>query len=182
TPYAAAYGGHQFGTWAGQLGDGRAISLGEAVAPDGTVQELQLKGAGPTPYSRRADGRAVLRSSVREFLCSEAMHHLGVPTTRALSLVATGEQVLRDMFYDGNAALEPGAIVCRVSPSFLRFGSFELFSVRQEYPVLRQLVDFCIARDFPHLLSAHTKGSVPLYNAWFDEICQRTARLINEWM
>ncbi len=104
-PFAMNYGGHQFGNWAGQLGDGRAIGLGEAVAVDGSRQMLQLKGAGPTPYSRSADGRAVLRSSVREFLCSEAMHHLGVPTTRALSLVLTGDQVVRDMFYDG----APGA-------------------------------------------------------------------------
>jgi uncharacterized protein YdiU (UPF0061 family) len=112
-PYAANYGGHQFGHWAGQLGDGRAISLGEVVTTAGERWELQLKGAGPTPYSRRADGRAALRSSIREFLCSEAMHYLGVPTTRALSLVTTGEQVMRDMFYDGHPRLEPGAIVCR---------------------------------------------------------------------
>ena len=101
-PYAANYGGHQFGNWAGQLGDGRAITLGEILNAAGERWELQLKGAGPTPYSRTADGRAVLRSSLREFLCSEAMHHLGVPTTRALSLVLTGEQVVRDMFYDGH--------------------------------------------------------------------------------
>ena len=101
-PYAANYGGHQFGNWAGQLGDGRAITLGETINAAGERWELQLKGAGPTPYSRTADGRAVLRSSIREFLCSEAMHHLGVPTTRALCLVATGEQVMRDMFYDGH--------------------------------------------------------------------------------
>ena len=125
-PYAANYGGHQFGQWAGQLGDGRAITLGEVINRAGQRWELQLKGAGPTPYSRAADGRAVLRSSIREFLCSEAMHHLGVPTTRALSLVLTGEQVVRDMFYDGNPRLEPGAIVCRVAPSFIRFGNFEL--------------------------------------------------------
>ncbi len=100
-PYAARYGGHQFGHWAGQLGDGRAITLGELI-PQGERWELQLKGAGPTPYSRTADGRAVLRSSVREFLCSEAMHFLGVPTTRALSLVATGDVVVRDMFYSGD--------------------------------------------------------------------------------
>ena len=100
--YATAYGGHQFGAWARQLGDGRAIFLGEAVNTAGERFELQLKGAGKTPYSRSADGRAVLRSSIREFLCSEAMHHLGVPTTRALSLVATGENVVRDMFYDGH--------------------------------------------------------------------------------
>ena len=129
-PYASNYGGHQFGHWAGQLGDGRAISLGEAVLADGPRRELQLKGAGPTPYSRSADGRAVLRSSIREFLCSEAMHHLGIPTTRALSLVGTGEDVVRDMFYDGHAQAEPGAIVCRVAPSFLRFGHFELPAMR----------------------------------------------------
>src|SRR5690606_22740517 len=100
--YATNYGGHQFGTWAGQLGDGRAITLGEAIGADGKRLELQLKGAGPTPYARTADGRAVLRSSVREFLCSEAMHHLGVPTTRALCLIGTGEEVVRDMLYDGH--------------------------------------------------------------------------------
>ena len=128
-PYAANYGGHQFGHWAGQLGDGRAITLGETINAAGERWELQLKGAGQTPYSRTADGRAVLRSSVREFLCSEAMHHLGVPTTRALSLVATGEEVVRDMFYDGHPKAEPGAIVCRVAPSFIRFGNFELPAV-----------------------------------------------------
>src|SRR4029077_779033 len=109
-------GGHQFGSWAGQLGDGRAINLGEFINAKNQRWELQLKGAGPTPYSRGADGRAVLRSSLREFLCSEAMYHLGVPTTRALSLVSTGEQVMRDMFYDGHAQYEPGAVVCRVAP------------------------------------------------------------------
>ncbi|HRO26294.1 MAG TPA: protein adenylyltransferase SelO family protein, partial [Luteimonas sp.] len=114
--------------------------------------ELQLKGAGLTPYSRSADGRAVLRSSVREFLCSEAMHHLGIPTTRALSLVATGEGVVRDMFYDGHPQVEPGAIVCRVAPSFIRFGHFELPYSRGDVELLRHLADFCIWRDFPHLL------------------------------
>ena len=109
-PHALCYGGHQFGNWAGQLGDGRAINLGEVVNRRGEHWTLQLKGAGPTPYSRNADGLAVLRSSLREFLCSEAMFHLGVPTTRALSLILTGESVLRDMFYDGNPALEPGEI------------------------------------------------------------------------
>ena len=125
-PHAMAYGGHQFGNWAGQLGDGRAIGLGEIVTSASKRYALQLKGAGPTPYSRTADGLAVLRSSVREFLCSEAMFHLDVPTTRALSLVTTGERVMRDMFYDGNPALEPGAVVCRVAPSFIRFGNFEM--------------------------------------------------------
>ncbi|TDK33316.1 protein adenylyltransferase SelO [Luteimonas terrae] len=177
-PYASNYGGHQFGHWAGQLGDGRAITLGEGVAADGRRWELQLKGAGPTPYSRRADGRAVLRSSIREFLCSEAMHHLGVPTTRALSLVATGDAVVRDMFYDGNAAPEPGAIVCRVAPSFLRFGHFELPYTRGDVDLLRQLVDFTIARDFPHLGG---EGEA-LYAAWFAEVCTRTAAMIAGWM
>ena len=176
-PHATNYGGHQFGSWAGQLGDGRAITLGEAVAPDGRHWELQLKGAGPTPYSRHADGRAVLRSSIREFLCSEAMHHLGIPTTRALSLVATGETVVRDMFYDGRARPEPGAIVCRASPSFLRFGHFELPSSRGDVDLLRQLAVFCIDRDFPHLA-----GRDDALAAWFEEIALRTARLVAEWM
>src|SRR6476646_10668729 len=152
-PFAANYGGHQFGHWAGQLGDGRAISLGEMINAAGERWELQLKGAGPTPYSRTADGRAVLRSSVREFLCSEAMHHLGIPTTRALSLVTTGDQVVRDMFYDGHPREETGAIVCRVAPSFIRFGSFELPASRRDEALLTQLVDFTIARDYPHLVS-----------------------------
>ncbi|MGH8085434.1 MAG: protein adenylyltransferase SelO [Lysobacter sp.] len=177
-PFAANYGGHQFGHWAGQLGDGRAITLGEAVNAAGERWELQLKGAGPTPYSRTADGRAVLRSSVREFLCSEAMHHLGVPTTRALSLIGTGEQVMRDMFYDGNARPESGAIVCRVAPSFLRFGNFELPASRGNAALLKQLVDFCIRRDFPHLQG----DGEALYAAWFDEVCARTAVMIGHWM
>ncbi|MGY0798774.1 protein adenylyltransferase SelO [Lysobacter sp. A286] len=177
-PFASNYGGHQFGHWAGQLGDGRAISLGEVVTATGERWELQLKGAGPTPYSRNADGRAVLRSSVREFLCSEAMHHLGVPTTRALSLVATGEAVVRDMFYDGHPAPEPGAIVCRAAPSLLRFGNFELPASRGDIDLLRQLVDFCIRRDFPHL---EGEGEA-LYGAWFREICERTAVMIGHWM
>ncbi len=176
--YATAYGGHQFGNWAGQLGDGRAIILGEVIAPDQSRFELQLKGAGPTPYSRRADGRAVLRSSIREFLCSEAMHHLGVPSTRALSLVLTGDQVERDMFYDGNAALEPGAIVCRVAPTFIRFGHFELFASRGETALLRQLVDFTINHYFSHITAAGDERIV----AWFAEVCVRTARMVAAWM
>jgi len=177
-PYAANYGGHQFGNWAGQLGDGRAISLGETISAQGERWELQLKGAGLTPYSRGADGRAVLRSSVREFLCSEAMHHLGVPTTRALSLVDTGEQVVRDMFYDGNSAAERGAIVCRVAPSFIRFGNFELPASRDDVELLKQLVDFTIRRDFPEL-----KGEgEALYAEWFAAVCERTAQMVAHWM
>ncbi|KRG69181.1 hypothetical protein ABB29_09865 [Pseudoxanthomonas dokdonensis] len=177
-PYAANYGGHQFGNWAGQLGDGRAISLGEVIAASGKRWELQLKGAGPTPYSRTADGRAVLRSSIREFLCSEAMHHLGIPTTRALSLVASGEPVVRDMFYDGHPRPEPGAIVCRVAPSFLRFGNFELPASRNDLALLRQLVEFCIDRDYPQLQG---QGEA-LYGQWFEQICIRTAQMIAGWM
>ena len=179
--YATAYAGHQFGNWAGQLGDGRAILLGEAVAPSGEHIELQLKGAGPTPYSRRADGRAVLRSSIREFLCSEAMHHLGVPTTRALSLVATGEQVERDMFYDGNPELEPGAIVCRVAPTFIRFGHFELFASRGEHALLQRLIDFTITHYFPAVAAQHADPTERML-AWYADVCTRTARLIAQWM
>jgi len=186
SPYAANYGGHQFGHWAGQLGDGRAITLGEVLRPDGARWELQLKGAGPTPYSRSADGRAVLRSSVREFLCSEAMHHLGVPTTRALCLVATGEPVVRDMFYDGHPREEPGAIVCRVAPSFIRFGNFELPASRNDVPLLRRLVDFTIRRDFPSLVPPVDDGSARLpesvHAAWFAKVCTRTATLVAHWM
>jgi uncharacterized protein YdiU (UPF0061 family) len=177
-PYAANYGGHQFGNWAGQLGDGRAITLGETVHAAGRRWELQLKGAGPTPYSRSADGRAVLRSSIREFLCSEAMHHLGVPTTRALSLVATGESVQRDMFYDGHPRFEPGAIVCRVAPSFIRFGNFELPSSRADVGLLEKLVDFTLQRDYPEL-----QGSgAALREEWFRQVCERTATMVAHWM
>ncbi len=178
--YATAYGGHQFGNWAGQLGDGRAILLGEAVTSNGRF-ELQLKGAGRTPFSRGADGRAVLRSSIREFLCSEAMHHLGVPTTRALSLVATGDDVERDMFYDGNAALEPGAIVCRVAPTFIRFGHFELLASRNDSALLRQLVDFTITHYFAEIAKAYADENERIV-AWFADVCVRTAKLVAEWM
>ncbi len=177
-PYAARYGGHQFGNWAAQLGDGRAMTLVELNCPDGGRRELQLKGAGRTPYSRTADGRAVLRSSVREFLCSEAMHHLGIPTTRALSLVATGDAVVRDMFYDGNAAAEPGAIVCRVAPSFVRFGNFEILTWSDELAELKQLADYVINTHFPQLGTP----SPEVYACWFEEICRRTAVMVAEWM
>lgn len=182
-PFAANYGGHQFGHWAGQLGDGRAISLGETINARGERWELQLKGAGRTPYSRSADGRAVLRSSIREFLCSEAMHHLGVPTTRALSLVATGDEVVRDMFYDGHPRPEPGAIVCRVAPSFIRFGNFELPASRGDVGLLTQLIDFTIRRDFPELIQADLAGdSNELRAEWFAQVCERTALMVAHWM
>lgn len=176
-PYAANYGGHQFGNWAGQLGDGRAIALGELTRPDGESAELQLKGAGSTAYSRRADGRAVLRSSIREFLCSEAMHALGVPTTRALSLVLTGDQIVRDMFYDGNAAPEPGAVVCRVAPSFLRFGSYQLPYSRKEHVLLKTLADFTLKNWFPQFADQGKDG----YAAWLAEVADRTAQMMAHW-
>lgn len=175
--YTTCYGGHQFGVWAGQLGDGRAINLGEIVNHKGERWALQLKGAGLTPYSRSADGLAVLRSSVREFLCSEAMYHLGVPTTRALSLILTGEQVYRDMFYDGNPGYEPGAIVCRVAPSFTRFGNFQIFAARSDLELLKKLLDYTIRVDFPHL----GEPSRAVYLGWFEEVCQRTAEMIIHW-
>jgi protein adenylyltransferase len=176
-PYAANYGGHQFGNWAGQLGDGRAITLGEVINTRGERWELQLKGAGPTPYARSADGRAVLRSSIREFLCSEAMFHLGVPTTRALSLVATGELVERDMFYDGRPQMEPGAVVCRVAPSFIRFGNFELPASRGDHGLLDRLIDFTIRRDFAGL-----DPRDDLRAEWFAQVCERTAIMVAHWM
>ena len=187
TTYATRYGGHQFGNWAGQLGDGRAIYLGELIHGNKRF-ELQLKGAGETPYSRNADGRAVLRSSLREFLCSEAMHYLGIPTTRALSLVTTGDLVRRDMFYDGNPKMETGAIVCRVAPSFTRPGHFELLASNDELDLLKRVIGFTIDRDFADW---HSKIGLPLdknnpstvlIEAWFKEICERTAILIAHWM
>lgn len=195
-PIATRYGGHQFGSWAGQLGDGRAINLGEIVNRRGEHWTLQLKGAGPTPYSRGADGFAVLRSSLREFVCSEAMFHLGVPTTRALSLVVTGEDVTRDILYDGHPAPEPGAVVCRAAPSFTRFGHFEIFAAHQETALLRRFADFTIATEFPHLTASdRTDGAIEAggtgnargqtrsrYAAWFREVCERTAEMVAQWM
>lgn len=182
-PYAMCYGGHQFGSWAGQLGDGRAINLGEVVTADGARWVLQLKGAGPTPYSRSADGLAVLRSSLREFVCSEAMHHLGIPTTRALTLVTSGQSVVRDMFYDGHPQREPGAVVCRVSPSFIRFGNFEIFTARGDIETLRRLVRYTINTDFPHLAVADDEALLPAdVVRWFDQVCRLTAEMIVHWM
>ncbi len=190
-PHAACYGGHQFGSWAGQLGDGRAISLGEMRGQDGLIWELQLKGAGPTPYSRRADGRAVLRSSLREFLCSEAMYHLGVPTTRALALALTGDGVVRDMLYDGHPEVEPGAVVARVAPSFLRFGNFEIFASRGDTTTLRALAAFALRHFFPELVpraglapdaSPEQIATPESVAQMFERIAVTTADLIVEWL
>ncbi|SCX98078.1 Uncharacterized conserved protein YdiU, UPF0061 family [Nonlabens sp. Hel1_33_55] len=174
--FAMNYGGHQFGNWAGQLGDGRAINIGQIE--NGDVQwQLQLKGAGPTPYSRRGDGYAVLRSSIREHLCSEAMHHLGVPTTRSLSLSLSGNEVYRDMFYDGNPAYEKGAIVCRVAPSFIRFGNFQIFAANNEKDELQQLVDYTIEHHFAHIKSSGTEK----YLEFFQEVTTTTLTMIMHW-
>jgi serine/tyrosine/threonine adenylyltransferase len=182
-PFAMCYGGHQFGNWAGQLGDGRAIALGEVIDVNGNHQMLQLKGPGPTPYSRGADGRAVLRSSVREFLCSEAMHHLGIPTTRALALVVTGDEVVRDVLYNGNPAPEKGAVVCRVAPSFTRFGNFQLPSSRGDIELLRALTEYTIRADYPEIWN---DSALETFDdkliAFFSDVVQRTARLVLDWM
>ena len=175
-PYAMCYGGHQFGNWAGQLGDGRAINLAEVVSK-GKKWAIQLKGAGETPYSRTADGLAVLRSSIREYLCSEAMFHLGVPTTRALSLALSGDQVLRDVLYNGNPEYEKGAIVCRVSPSFLRFGNYEIFAARKETETLRTLVDYTIEQHYPQL----GRPSKDTYLQFFKEVGEKNIEMVIHW-
>ena len=176
TPYAMCYGGHQFGNWAGQLGDGRAINLTQ-IEHNHKKWVLQLKGAGETPYSRTADGLAVLRSSIREYLCSEAMYHLGVPTTRALSLALSGDDVLRDVLYDGHPEYEKGAIVCRVSPTFLRFGSYEIHTSRKDYNTLRTLVNYTIKQHFPDIKTLDKTG----YLQFFKEVTQQTLNMIIHW-
>ena len=175
--YATAYAGHQFGNWAGQLGDGRAIFAGEIENYFGKKNEIQWKGAGATPYSRNADGRAVLRSSVREYLMSEAIHYLKIPTTRALSLALTKEGVVRDVMYNGNPKAEKGAVITRTAESFLRFGHFELLSAQKEIETLQQLTDFTIENYFPEIQS---QGSQK-YKDFFEEIARRTAHLMVEW-
>jgi len=175
TPYAMCYGGHQFGSWAGQLGDGRAINLFQIKEKKSYT--LQLKGAGKTPYSRTADGLAVLRSSIREYLCAESMHHLGVPTTRSLTLSLTGDQVLRDVLYNGNPAYEQGAIVCRVSESFIRFGNFQIFAARNDKKSLLKLVNYTIKHHFPHLKQNNTEDIIEL----FSEISKSTLKMIIHW-
>lgn len=175
-PYAMCYGGHQFGNWAGQLGDGRAINLTEIVH-NNKRWAIQLKGSGRTPYSRTADGLAVLRSSIREHLCSEAMHYLGVPTTRSLSISLSGSEVMRDVLYNGNAAMEKGAIVARISPSFIRFGNFEIFASRGEFETLKKLTDFTIEEFYPHITNNTKEG----YIAFLQEVANRTLDMIVHW-
>lgn len=175
-PYSMCYGGHQFGHWAGQLGDGRAINLFE-VEHNHKLWAVQLKGAGETPYSRSADGLAVLRSSIREYLLSEAMFHLGVPTTRALSLSLSGDNVLRDMMYDGNSEYEKGAIVCRVAPSFIRFGNFEILAANQDHDTLKRLTDYTIKQFFPQL----GEPSKDTYLKFFQEVAHKSLEMVVHW-
>lgn len=175
-PYAMAYAGHQFGNWAGQLGDGRAINLFE-VLHHNHRWTLQLKGAGETPYSRNADGLAVLRSSIREHLCSEAMFYLGVPTTRSLSLVTTGDKVLRDILYNGSPAYEEGAVVCRVAPTFIRFGNFQLFAARKDFKNLKALTDYTIKYFYPEI----RENGKEKYLQFYQEVVNRTVEMVLHW-
>ncbi|MDU7588328.1 MAG: YdiU family protein [Acidovorax sp.] len=168
-PLASVYSGHQFGVWAGQLGDGRAILLGETA----TGQDVQLKGSGRTPYSRMGDGRAVLRSSIREFLCSEAMHALGIPTTRALCVTGSPAPVQRE-------EVETAAVVTRVAPSFIRFGHFEHFAARGQEAELRALADYVIDRYYPDCRrSQEWEGNA--YAALLHAVSERTAALLAQW-
>ncbi len=175
--YATAYAGHQFGNWAGQLGDGRAIFAGEIENAAHKKTEIQWKGAGATPYSRTADGRAVLRSSVREFLMSEAMHHLNIPSTRALSLSLTGESVLRDILYDGHPEYEKGAVITRTAESFLRFGHFELIGAQGNKALVKQLADYIIVNYFKEI----SPSSSEKYELLFQAIADKTAALMVAW-
>jgi uncharacterized protein YdiU (UPF0061 family) len=168
-PLAAVYSGHQFGVYVPRLGDGRAILLGEAVGPDGRHWELQLKGAGKTPYSRMGDGRAVLRSSIREFLGSEALHHLGIPSTRALALMGSDAPVVRE-------TIETAAVATRMSPSFVRFGSFEYFYWTQQHDALKQLADYVIDRHYPE-----SRDAPQPYLHFLEQVARRTARLFAQW-
>ena len=172
-PLASVYSGHQFGQWAGQLGDGRAILLGEVETTRGGALEIQLKGAGLTPYSRMGDGRAVLRSSIREFLCSEAMHGLGIPTTRALCVTGSDAPVRREQ-------VESAAVVTRVAPSFVRFGHFEHFSYSGQNERLRQLADYVIDKFYPQCRGDARFDGNP-YAALLEAVSERTARMVAQW-
>src|ERR1700742_1752742 len=163
---AQIYSGHQFGVWAGQLGDGRALLIGQVRNRKGELWDIQLKGSGKTPYSRFGDGRAVMRSTIREYLCSEAMAALGIPTSRALAIVATGETVRRE-------TREPGAVLTRLARSHVRFGHFEHFFHRGQKDQVRQLADYVIAEYFPDLAGDYVR--------WFGEVVKRTAEMIAGW-
>ncbi|WP_157670890.1 YdiU family protein [Chitinibacter sp. GC72] len=168
-PLASVYSGHQFGVNVPQLGDGRALLIAEFCAPDGAHWEMQLKGAGPTPFSRRGDGRAVLRSSTREYLASEALHHLGIPTTRALAMAGSPQAVWRE-------TRETAAVVTRLAPTFVRFGHFEYFFYQGEPERVSELADWVIAHHYPQCRDA----SKP-YLAMLEQVISRTATLIAHW-
>jgi len=190
-PSAHCYCGHQFGSFAGQLGDGATMYLGEIINEKGERWELQFKGAGLTPYSRSADGRKVLRSSIREFLCSEAMHHLGVPTTRAGTCVTSDSRVVRDIFYDGNPIRERCTVITRIAPTFLRFGSFEIFKAPDSQTgrkgpshgrddILDGMLDYAVSTFYPEIESAYEDRKTKLL-AFFTEVVRRTAKLVAHW-
>ncbi|ESO12908.1 hypothetical protein HELRODRAFT_105607 [Helobdella robusta] len=191
-PLAHCYCGHQFGSFAGQLGDGAAITLGTVINRKSERWEVQLKGAGLTPYSRTADGRKVLRSSLREFLCSEAMYYLNVPTTRASSIITSDTMVVRDVFYDGNPILERCSVVCRLAPSFIRFGSFEICkgadrvtnnygpSVAHSY-ILNHLADYVIETFYPQIWDNYKENKKVMYTEFLTEVLRRTAKLVAHW-
>ncbi|XP_034336924.2 protein adenylyltransferase SelO, mitochondrial [Magallana gigas] len=189
---AHCYCGHQFGYFSGQLGDGAAMYLGEIVNKSGTRWEIQLKGSGLTPFSRSADGRKVLRSTIREFLCSEAIHHLGIPTTRAGSCVTSDSRVVRDIFYDGHPIQERCSIVLRIAPTFLRFGSFEIFKATDSETgrtgpsvgrndILKQMLDYTVQTFYPEIWQAHSADKETAYVEFFKELTRRTARLVADW-
>lgn len=178
-PMAHRYGGFQFGYWADQLGDGRAILLGEYINSQGERWELQLKGAGKTPYSRSGDGRAVLRSSIREFLCSEAMEALGIPTSRAAAIVVSSDTVVRDQFYSGRLKMERAAVVLRLAKSWFRIGSLEILQRENELDNLRKVVDFTLRHCYPQHLTAPTSSKG--YVALFRTIVEESATLVAKW-
>ncbi|XP_013794175.1 selenoprotein O-like isoform X2 [Limulus polyphemus] len=189
---AHCYCGHQFGYFAGQLGDGAAIYLGEIINEKRERWEIQVKGAGPTPYSRSADGRKVLRSSIREFLCSEAMHHLGIPTTRAGACITSDSKVVRDIFYDGHPKEEKCSVVLRIAPTFLRFGSFEIFKTIDQFTgrrgpsvgrkdILHKLLDYTVETFYPEVHTRYEDNALEKYREFFKEVVLRTARLVAAW-
>ena len=192
-PSAHCYCGHQFGNFAGQLGDGAAMYLGEVVNDRNERWEFQLKGAGRTPYSRMSDGRKVLRSSLREFLCSEAIHALGIPTTRAGTLVTSDSTVTRDQFYSGDPKNERCSVVLRIAETFLRFGSFEICrptdkntgrhgpSAGKDKEILPTMLSYAIGSFYPDIASAHGTDSTNAHRQFMREVTERTARLVAKW-
>ncbi|KAF5394993.1 hypothetical protein PHET_09008 [Paragonimus heterotremus] len=192
-PYAHCYCGHQFGNFAGQLGDGAVVYLGEVINHKGERWELQLKGAGLTPFSRQADGRKVLRSSLREFLCSEAMYHLGISTTRAASVITSDTLVSRDVFYTGNIVMERASITCRVAPTFIRFGSFEITKPPDtltgrrgpsfgNHTILPQLTAYVIEQFYPEIWSIRASSDwSTVCLSFFEQVVRRTAELVACW-